>query len=118
MLFADEALCDLGTFAFVASNLFSTGGRHLSAVAELLRLIKSLEYLNTRVQGMISSSNLTTTLLYNVSQCWGLYLIMCVATSDSKALEAPGAKFLFSPEPILVEIEGGAMWARSLQDHW
>ena len=40
---ADEALCDLGTFAFVASHLFSTGGRHFSTFTELIRLITRLE---------------------------------------------------------------------------
>ena len=39
---ADEELCDLGTFAFVASHLFFAGGHHLSAVAKLLRLIGGL----------------------------------------------------------------------------
>ena len=55
---AEEALRDLGTFAFVASHLFSAGGRHSSAVAELLRLIERLEELHTKVQGMISSPHL------------------------------------------------------------
>ena len=49
ILSADEALRDLGTFAFVASHLFSTGGWHLSAVAELLQLITRLEELHTEV---------------------------------------------------------------------
>ena len=48
---ADEALRDLGTFAFVASHLFSAGGHHLSAVAEILRLIERLEELHTEVRG-------------------------------------------------------------------
>ena len=48
---AEEALRNLGTFAFVASHLFSTGGRHSSAVAELLRLIERLEELHTEVRG-------------------------------------------------------------------
>ena len=39
---ADKALLDLGTFTFVASHLFYVSGRHLSAVAELLRLIERL----------------------------------------------------------------------------
>ena len=63
---ADEALRDLGTFAFVTLHLFYAGGRHLSAVAELLRLIDRLEELHTEVQGMISSPHLYTTLLFNV----------------------------------------------------
>ena len=42
ILSTDEALRDLGIFAVVASYLFSAGGWHWSAVAELLRLIKRL----------------------------------------------------------------------------
>ena len=45
---AEEALRDLGTFAFIASHLFSTGRQHSSAVAELLRLIERLEELHTK----------------------------------------------------------------------
>ena len=81
---ADEALRNLGTFAFVASQLFSTGGRHSSAVAELLRLIERLEELHTEVQGMISSPHLVTTLLYDVSRRWSQYLNRCVAASASE----------------------------------
>ena len=51
---ADEALHDLGTLAFVASHLFSTGGgRHSPAVAKIIHLIERLEELQTEVQGMI-----------------------------------------------------------------
>ena len=67
---AEEALCDLGTFAFVASHLFSAGGRNSTAVAELLRLIERLEELHTEVQGMISPPHLSTTLLFDVSRQW------------------------------------------------
>ena len=45
----EESLCNLGTFAFVALHLLSTGGNHLPTVAELLRLIESLEGLHTHV---------------------------------------------------------------------
>ena len=38
----DKALRDSGTFTFVALHIFSAAGRHASAVAELLRLIKRL----------------------------------------------------------------------------
>ena len=62
----DEALHDLVTVAFVATHLFSKGGRHAPAVAELLHLIDRLEELHTEVQGMISSPHLATTLLSNV----------------------------------------------------
>ena len=41
-LSTDKALCDSGTFAFVALHIFSAAGQHASAVAELLRLIKRL----------------------------------------------------------------------------
>ena len=75
---AEEAFRDLGTFAFVASHLFSAGGQHSSAIAELLRLIERLEELHTEVQGMISSPHLATTLLFDVSRRWSLYLNWCV----------------------------------------
>ena len=42
ILSADEALRDLGTFAFVASYLLSAGRRHSSAFAELIRFIERL----------------------------------------------------------------------------
>ena len=67
---ADEALRELGTFAFVALHFFSAGGRHSSVVAKLLRLIERLEELHTEVQGMISSPHLSTTLLFDVSLRW------------------------------------------------
>ena len=74
----DEALCNLGTFAFVALHLFSMGGRHLSAVAELFCLIEWLDGLNTEVQGMISSPHLATALLFDLLQRWSQYLNRCV----------------------------------------
>ena len=40
---ADEALCDLVTLFFMALRLFSEGGRHAAAVAELFYLIEILE---------------------------------------------------------------------------
>ena len=67
ILSVDEALRDLGTSSFVALHLFSAGGRHLSAVAALLRLITSLEELHTKVQGIISCPHLSTTLIFDVS---------------------------------------------------
>ena len=70
ILSTDEALRELRTFAIVALHLFSAGGRPLSAVAKILRLIERLEDLYTEVQGMISSPHLSTTLLYDVSQRW------------------------------------------------
>ena len=92
---ADEALQDLGTFAFIALHLLSAGGRNLSDVVELLRLIERPQELNTEAQGIISPPHLTTTLLYNVLRRWSLYLIMCVAASDSKDLESPVANAHF-----------------------
>ena len=50
----------------VVLHLFSTAGRYVSAVAELLCLIEILEELHTEVQGMITSPHLATTLLYHV----------------------------------------------------
>ena len=107
ILSADKALRDLGAFDFVASHLFSAGGRHSSAVADLLRRIEILEELHTELQGMISSHHLSTTLLFDVSRWWSQYLNRCVAESASEVVEAPGASFPFSLEPILVDLEGG-----------
>ena len=107
---ADETHRDLGIFAFVASHLFSPGGRHSSAVAKILRLIERLEELHTEVQGMISSPHLATTLLFDVSRRWSQYLNRCVAESASELEEAPGVSVPFSLKPILVELEGGALY--------
>ena len=95
----EEALRDLGTFAFVASHIFSAGGQHSSAVAELLCLIKRLKELHTKVQGIISSPHLSTTLLYNVSRRWILYLKRCVAVlaSDPCKPWVPMSPFSLSP---------------------
>ena len=60
---------------------------------------------------MISSTNLATTLLFDMSQWRSLYLNMCVAasalTSASESLDAPGCSAPFSLEPILAELEVG-----------
>ena len=104
---ADKKLRDLGTFAFVASYLFSAAGRHASAVAELLCLIKRLEEIHTKVQGIITTPHLATTFPYNVSRCWSLYLNSCVKASSSKGVGAAGATVPFSLEPILLELEVG-----------
>ena len=42
------------------------------------------------MRGGIFSPRLATTLLYNLSRRWSLYLNRCVAASVSEALEAPG----------------------------
>ena len=72
-------------FAFFASHLFSAGGRHSSAVKELLCLIERLEDIHTKVQGIISSPQLSMTLLYDMSKRWSLYLNMCVDALESEA---------------------------------
>ena len=105
--YADKALCDLGTFAFVASHLFSTDRRHSSAVAEILRLNESLEELHTEVQGVISSPRLAMPLLYNVSRRWRHYLNRCAAASASEVVEAPGGSVPFFLEPMMVDLELG-----------
>ena len=43
---ADEALRDLGMFAFINIYLFSAGKCHSYAISELLRLIERLEELH------------------------------------------------------------------------
>ena len=53
ILYVEEALRDLGTFAFFTLHLFSVERRHLPAVAEILRLIKRMEELHTKMQGVI-----------------------------------------------------------------
>ena len=103
----DEALCDFGTFVFVKSHFFSTVGRHPSAVAELLRLIERLEELHTEVQGMTTFPHLATTLLYDVSRLWSLYLNRCVKLLSSEKVGATGATVPFSLKPILLELESG-----------
>ena len=98
---AEEALRDLGTFAFVASHLFSAGGRHSSAVAELLRLIEILEELHTEVQGTISPLHLYTAVLFDVSQRWSLYLNRRVVASAPESLDDLGCHVPFLLKPIL-----------------
>ena len=107
ILSMNEALRGLGTFAFVASHLFSAEGRHSSSVSELLRLIEKLEELHTKMQGMISPPNLASTLLFNVLRLWSQDLNRCVAASALEVEEALGASVPFFLEPILVDLEGG-----------
>ena len=45
----DEALRNLGTFAFVAVHLFSVIRRQVTVIAELLCLIERLEEIHTEV---------------------------------------------------------------------
>ena len=83
---ADEALHNLGNFAFVKAHLLSMGGRHTEEFADILSLIERLEEIQTKVQGMISSPHLVTTLLYNMSQRWTQNLNRCVTASDSEVV--------------------------------
>ena len=70
----DEVLRNLGTFAFVASQLFPGGGLHELAVGDILHLIEILEDIHTEVKGMIPPPYLAMPLLYDVSRSWSLYL--------------------------------------------
>ena len=56
---------------------------------------------------MISSPHLAKTLMFYVSRRWSQYLNRCAAASAAEVEEAPGASVPFSPEPIMVEMEGG-----------
>ena len=103
----DKALHDLGTSTFIALHLFSVDRIHLSAVAEFLCLIERLEELHTKVQGIISSPYLATTLMYNVSRRWIQYLNRYMDASALEVVEAPGDSVPFSLKPILVDLEGG-----------
>ena len=104
---ADKALHYLGTFAFVVLRLFFTGRRHFSAVVELLRLVERLEEIHTEVQGVISSPELSISLLYDVSRRWIQYFNRCMAASSSEVVEAPSSRVSFSLKPILVKLYGG-----------
>ena len=68
--FEDKALRGISTFAFVALHLFSADRLHFSTVTKILCLIERLEELHIKVQRMISSPHLATTLLYDVSRRW------------------------------------------------
>ena len=59
------------------------------------------------MEGIITSPHLSTTLLYDLSQWWSLYLNMCVAASTVKALEAPEARVPFTLDPIFLGLQGG-----------
>ena len=107
ILSADEALRDIGTYAFVALHLFSAGESHSSTISELLCLIERMEDLHTVVKGMISSPHLATKIVFGVSRRWIQYLNMCVVASALEVVEALGGSLPFSLEPILFEMEGG-----------
>ena len=104
ILSEDEALWNLGTFNFVALQLFSAGGRHSFAFGKLLHLIERLEELLTELQGMISPHHLAMKIIYDVSWRWRQYLNRCVAALASEVVGALGVSVPFSLEPIMVEL--------------
>ena len=93
-------------FAFVALHLLSAGGRHSSAIAEILRIVDRLEGIHTKVQGMISSPHLATKLLFNLSRWWSLYMNRCVDELASEPLDTSGSHVPFLQEKILAKLEG------------
>ena len=106
--FADEALCDLATFAFVASHLFSAGGGGYAAVfKEIILLIERLEKLHTKVQEIITSLHLAMTLLFVMSRSWSLYLNQCVTTLSLEDVGAPRETVTFSVETVILYLEVG-----------
>ena len=96
------------TFSSITFHLFSVGWRHATAVADILRLIKSLEELHTKVQGLITYPYLSTTTIYKVLRRWIMYLNRCVDEYMSEALGAPEDTATFNLEPILLDLEGGS----------
>ena len=68
---ADEAFRNLGTFEFLASQLFSTGGA-TCIIINGAPLIERLEELHTEVQVIITYPHLETELIYDVLQKWSL----------------------------------------------
>ena len=115
---ADEALCDLGMFVFVALHVLSAGGRHLPAVVELLCLVERMEELHIEVQGMISCPHMAPTYMYDLSWWWSQCLNWCVAVSASEVLEEPGASVPFSLEPIMAELKCGGYVGPILSGPW
>ena len=114
----EEALLNLGTFAFVVLHLSSAGRWHLSAIAELLCIIERLEDLHTKFQEMISSPHLSMTLISNLPWQWSLYVNMCVAVLASEQLDDSGYHVLLLLDPIMAELEGGDTWASFYRSPW
>ena len=54
ILYTDEALRDFGKFSFIASHLFSAGGRHASSVMELFVPIEILEGSSLSYRGLLN----------------------------------------------------------------
>ena len=69
--------------------------------------MEKLEEIHSEVQEMNTSLHISTTLLYNVSRRWLLYLNRCVTASSSEAVGATGSTVPFLVEPILLKLEGG-----------
>ena len=64
-----------------------------------------LEDLHTKVQGMITSPHLYTTLLYDVFRRWSLYLNKCMGVSSSEVLVATRSMVPFFIKIILLYFE-------------
>ena len=56
---------------------------------------------------MISSPQISTTILYNFSSRCSRYLNWCVVALASKVVEAFGGSVPFSLKPNLIDLEGG-----------
>ena len=106
----------MGTFASITLHIFSKGGIYASSVAEILHLINILEEIHTEVQGIITSPHLATTLIFDVSRQWSLYLSRCVVVSLLGYLGAPGAIVPFTLDIILLYMEGGVISGTDLSD--
>ena len=97
----------MDTFAFVALHLFSAERGHVAAFTDILHLIVRPEDIHTKVHGMMTSSCLATTLIYDVSRQWSLHINRCISASFSNYLGATGSVVTFLIDPILVDLEGG-----------
>ena len=65
---------------------------------------------------MITSPHLGTTLLYDVSRWWSLYLNRCVTESSLEDVGQSVATVPFLLDPILLDMEGGWYAVRLLPD--
>ena len=74
---------------------------------EILRSVERLEEIHTKVQGMISSPHLATTLLFDLLRRWTLYLNRCVAESASEPFDTSGSHVPFLLETIMADLDGG-----------
>ena len=92
---ADEALRKLGNFDFVASHVFSADRRHAAVIVDMLRIIERLEELHNKVQGVIKHPYLETTLPFDMSHWWSIYLNICVTELSSDDVRGPGEMMNF-----------------------